>query len=337
MIVRDEARVLGRCLRSLDGLYDELCIVDTGSQDRTLAVAERFGAKTSTFLDCNDRQGRIRDFALARNAALDLSTGDWILWIDADEVLEPGGAARIRRHVRADEHMAVRICMRWNRARWPLARLFKRDPRHRFAGRIHEHVTLVGKVISDPQIVIRNLPDKRGKEGSGERNIRILSSLLEENPADAASLFYLGNELRGAGRFAEAIERYSRYLALGDGARGRRRMAAHYVAVCHLLEQRWQCALAAGFAAMQIDPRYAETHCLIGDVYTARAEPAFARQWYRSALACAAPPADATGFIDLAAYDEYPKRRLRLCERQLAALCANERQLAAPRRRRVAR
>jgi glycosyltransferase involved in cell wall biosynthesis len=318
MIVRDEERVLRRCLESLNGVYDELCVVDTGSKDGTLALAERFGATTRVFVGCNGPDGRIRDFALARNAALDLSTGDWVLWIDADEVLEPGGAARIRRHVREDRTAAVRVSMRWDEGRWFSTRLFKRNARHRFAGRVHEYVTLSGEIVSDPRIVIRNLPDNRGKEQSSERNIRILLSLLDDNPADLRALFYLGNALRVAGRLDEAIARYTQRLAFGGGFHGERYMAAYYIAVCHLLRREWQRAVDAGLLALRIDPRYAETHCVIGDGYAALDKLEFARHWYRSALACKAPPADATLFVDLSAYDQYPKERLRFCERRLA-------------------
>src|SRR5512140_3106181 len=84
LIVRDEARLLPRCLRSIAGAYDELCIVDTGSSDNTLEIARKAGARTLQFTACNDAEGKIEDFAAPRNAALQLATGDWILQIDAD-------------------------------------------------------------------------------------------------------------------------------------------------------------------------------------------------------------------------------------------------------------
>lgn len=314
MIVRDEERVLARCLTSLRGAYDEVCVVDTGSVDRTVEIAKRFGARVRTFLDCNGPDGRICDFALARNASLEMAKGDFVLRVDADEVLGPGGAQRLRRHARGVDLAGVRVSMRWGKTRWLSVRFFKNDPRHRFTGRVHEYVSLYGKVVTDAGIVIRNRPDKVGKEASSERNIRIAANVLKENPKDKRALYYLGNALKEAGRFLEAISSYSEYLALGGNFRCERHMAAYQMAVCHLLLGEWQLAIDASFHALRIDPRYAGTHCVLGDAYAALGEIAIARQWFRSALSMGKPPPTGHLFIDPAAYGPYPRRRIRECE-----------------------
>jgi glycosyltransferase involved in cell wall biosynthesis len=79
-IVKNEAKNLGRCLASVKPYVDELIVVDTGSTDNTIAIAQRYGAKIGHFEWCND-------FAAARNYANSLVTGDWILTLDADEEL----------------------------------------------------------------------------------------------------------------------------------------------------------------------------------------------------------------------------------------------------------
>src|SRR5438045_4136984 len=94
MIVRNEERLLGRCLKSFEGAFDELNVVDTGSTDATPAIAERLGARVRSFTACNGEDGLIRDFALARNASLEMASHEWVLWMDADHVLQPGGAER---------------------------------------------------------------------------------------------------------------------------------------------------------------------------------------------------------------------------------------------------
>src|SRR5258708_17099839 len=78
MIVRDEERVLSRCLQSFAGAFDELNIVDTGSRDGTAEVASRFGARLRSFTGCNGEDGRIRDFSLARNVSLEMATHGWL-------------------------------------------------------------------------------------------------------------------------------------------------------------------------------------------------------------------------------------------------------------------
>src|SRR5437764_5745246 len=101
MIVRDEAHLLGRCLKSFQGAFDELNVVDTGSRDGTPAIAADFGARLRSFTGCNGEDGKIRDFALARNVSLDMATHDWLIWMDADDVLQPGGADKFRAPPRA--------------------------------------------------------------------------------------------------------------------------------------------------------------------------------------------------------------------------------------------
>ena len=80
MIVRDEEANLTRCLESARGLFDEIIVVDTGSSDRTAAIARSFGAEVFDLAWCDD-------FAAARNAALGHATGDYVFRLDADETL----------------------------------------------------------------------------------------------------------------------------------------------------------------------------------------------------------------------------------------------------------
>jgi len=89
LIVKNEAHCLARCLESLVGLVDEIIVVDTGSTDATQEIARQYTQQIFTY--------PWRDhFAEARNIALQQATGDWILIIDADEVLPAESARQIR-------------------------------------------------------------------------------------------------------------------------------------------------------------------------------------------------------------------------------------------------
>jgi len=95
MIVKNEAACLGDCLESVRSIADEILVADTGSTDDTVAIAQRHGAHVIN-VPWQD------DFAAARNQSLAAATGDWLLHLDADEVLDAQGAARIRAVVDAD-------------------------------------------------------------------------------------------------------------------------------------------------------------------------------------------------------------------------------------------
>jgi glycosyltransferase involved in cell wall biosynthesis len=319
MVVRDEEKLLARCLESFSGAYDELCIVDTGSKDRTHEIARRFGGRIISFTTCNGPDGRIRDFSLARNAAIALARGDWILWMDADDVLQAGGAQRLRRHSHLGKLAGIQVTIRWGAESWLQTRLFRNEPRNRFVGRVHEFPKIHGKIGSDREVIVQHLPDKRGKETSSERNLRMCEAEVSEDPSNTRALFYLGNALRLAGREDEAILRYTQYLALGGNFHCEKYTSAHYVALCYFNKGQWQEAIDAGLRAMRIDPRYAETHCLIADAYANQGEYRYARQWYRSALACGGPPADASLFVNEEKYDLYPREGIRICDEHLAA------------------
>src|SRR5579872_1678651 len=89
MIVKNEERFLEQCLRSVADVVDEINIVDTGSTDATVAIAERFGARIE------HREWR-NDFGWARNEALKMATKRWVLQLDADEELSPESKEQLR-------------------------------------------------------------------------------------------------------------------------------------------------------------------------------------------------------------------------------------------------
>lgn len=116
MIARDEAQNLDACLASAAPYVDEIVVVDTGSKDATPQIAAKHGARviywnaqtqpTEFFVD-DDKAGALYgapppysgmialgNFAGARNASFEASTGDWILWLDSDDTLENGAKLR---------------------------------------------------------------------------------------------------------------------------------------------------------------------------------------------------------------------------------------------------
>jgi GT2 family glycosyltransferase/Tfp pilus assembly protein PilF/SAM-dependent methyltransferase len=158
MIVRDEEHRLARCLAGIKPLVQELVIVDTGSRDRTPAIASAFGAKLHHF----PWNGSFSD---ARNSSLQLAQGDWALVLDADECLAPQEFAWLQGCLRpTDGQTAWKVLTRnytnqlqaqgWqaNRGEYPLqeqgtgwhpswkVRLFPNRPDIHFSGPVHEMV-----------------------------------------------------------------------------------------------------------------------------------------------------------------------------------------------------
>jgi len=105
MIVKNEAAHLGHCLDSVRGLVDELVVVDTGSTDGTVAVAQARGARVASFPWTGD-------FSAARNESLRLVTADWVLVLDADEALDAADFPLIRQAVAQDAVSGFQLLIR---------------------------------------------------------------------------------------------------------------------------------------------------------------------------------------------------------------------------------
>lgn len=137
MIVRDEADRLERCLASVAGFVDEMVLLDTGSSDATIAIAERCGAVVHQLPWPGD-------FAPARNEALRHVAGDWVLVLDADEVLSEQAREPLRQ-LMADPDLLLINLLRHElgAAQAPysnVSRLFRRHPDIRWSRRYHAMV-----------------------------------------------------------------------------------------------------------------------------------------------------------------------------------------------------
>jgi tetratricopeptide (TPR) repeat protein len=240
MITRNEAAALGHCLESVRSLVDEIVIVDTGSTDATVAIAESFGARIGHF-PWRD------DFAAARNESLRLCTGDWVLVLDADEAIDKADHGKIRAALEQGGAAAFHLVSRnytwdWaakvfdqpvlpNRtgyaegaefpfyADMPIFRLFRRMPGMGYAGRIHE--------LLDPWFRGKNLPI-----GNLDAVIHHFGK-LDESREKAKMAYYLELAERDTADHPRDADRQFKVMAQAEVA------------------GQWEKALAAGLAVLR--------------------------------------------------------------------------------------
>jgi tetratricopeptide (TPR) repeat protein len=212
MIVRDEERTLPRCLDSARDLARELIVVDTGSTDRTLRIAARYGATVIPFDFSRP------DFAAARNEAISQATGKWILMLDADEKLDKSSAPLIETLVAlgsdAGYFFERRNHVSESRTSTTdyVVRLFPNRPAYRFRGRVHE--TIDASILESGGQLLRTairIDHSFSSEGRDRRRrnlwyIDILKEELEGNPADISRLNFLAAEYHQLRMFDEATE-----------------------------------------------------------------------------------------------------------------------------------
>ena len=166
MIVKNEERVLQRCLDSVAGLMDEIIIVDTGSTDATKEIAARYTDKIYDFVWIND-------FAAARNFAFSKAAMEYIYSADADEVLDEENrqAFRTLKETLLPEIDIVQMYYTnqlsfgtiYNYDKELRPKLYKRNRNFRWEGAIHEQVVLQ-PVIYDSEIAITHLPENQHKD-----------------------------------------------------------------------------------------------------------------------------------------------------------------------------
>jgi len=140
MIVKNEEANIADCLASAKGLVDEIIVVDTGSNDRTIELARAAGARVEFF-------AWIKDFAAARNHSLSFATGRWILWLDADDRVPTQTVKALRAHLEhapTDRFFALSVKNTTDNGRsgthFDQIRVFPNHMGGRFQGRIHEQL-----------------------------------------------------------------------------------------------------------------------------------------------------------------------------------------------------
>lgn len=216
LIVKNEEKFLGQCLKSVRELAAQIVIVDTGSTDRTVEIAKEHGAEVHHFTWCDD-------FSAARNAALEHATGDWVLMLDADEELAADSREHLRRALSEAAVMAWRLPMidvgREADGYSHVPRLFRNAPGLFYIGRVHEQVFSSVEVrraewgldnrIGEAVLIHHGYTEQVTRDRNKiERNLGLLERALTEFPGEPHLLMNLGLELSRSGRNAESLERY---------------------------------------------------------------------------------------------------------------------------------
>jgi tetratricopeptide (TPR) repeat protein len=223
MIVRDEAAGLAGCLASVRELVDEMVVVDTGSEDDTVAIARAAGAVVH-------HRPWSGDFAAARNAALDLVTGDWVLVLDADERLRSQVIPSLRQAMAQPEALLITLlrqeCGALQSPYSSVSRLFRRHPRIRWSRAYHALVDDSVEALrgQDPHWRVLHCPvpallhegyrPERIQAGKKEQRLRqAMEAELRTHPNDPYTCAKLGGLEISGGNWTRGVTLLRRGLA----------------------------------------------------------------------------------------------------------------------------
>lgn len=194
MIVKNEERVLGRCLESVQEIADEIIIVDTGSEDRTKEIAEKYHARVF-------EQEWQDDFSRARNYSFSHAEMDYCMWLDADDIITKSEALKLKRWKEETDESSDVIMLRYvagfDEKRNPTLvyyreRIVKRDKDFQWQGRVHEAIAVRGRTeYLDCEIEHHSI-----KTEYSRRNLEIYKKMESDGEVlSARDRFYYGREL----------------------------------------------------------------------------------------------------------------------------------------------
>lgn len=237
MITKDEEDFLPQCFDSVKALVDEIIVVDTGSTDGTVDIAATYGAKIY-------HHPWEDDYSKHRNQAIAYAGGEWILVMDADEVIAPRDIDQIRAMLHSVEAEGFTFTLRnyendYNLANltinpndyeegvgYPgfipqdLVRLFKNDPDIYFTGKVHETVTKSfqesGKLVFNTGIPIHHYGKVRKNRIYQKQQIylKLGKDKILQNPNDHIAYKGLADQYLELGMPEEALEVLNRGIAL---------------------------------------------------------------------------------------------------------------------------
>ncbi len=321
MIVKNEEKMLAQCLNSVRDLVDEIVIVDTGSTDGTVAIAEKFGARVYHHAWQND-------FSLHRNQSLEYATGDWILILDADEELVREDILKLKQASRIPNINVLSLSVHNKHVAsgdetsfLPSVRMWRRKLNARYEGIVHNELRL------PVEETILRVDARLNHYGYGldwdqmkrkiERTKTLLLRQLEANPDNYFANFNLAQILRGEHKSPppevcqQIVEHAGRAVRNSSpdvpGQRHIHLMALDQMVSALFYLGEYKRAEEIALRALAIDPNYLDPMFQLGHVYAgardfARAIPAYER--YIAAADKYNPGAETTSYILIHSRDQ---------------------------------
>ncbi|MGG0179092.1 glycosyltransferase [Gottfriedia acidiceleris] len=308
MIVKNEENVLERCLTSISSFVDEIIIVDTGSTDQTKQIAQKFTNKVYDF-------NWINDFSAARNFAFSKATKDFIMWLDADDIITEENANKILNLKKTLTNKVDAVAMKYHLSfdedgkptfSSVRNRIVNRKRNFKWFGFVHEFLEVYGEIIHSDAAVLH----RKDKEAT-DRNIKIYENAIASGkPLSARDQYYYANECLDHKKYETAIEWYTKFLEEGEGWSEDNIQACGKMADCYMNLGKWDEAIKSCVKSFTFDGPRGENCCRLGYIYINESDYHRAISWYKLATFVEVPE-QKSPFINLACYTWLP--HLQLC------------------------
>lgn len=311
MIIKNEEKVLSRCLDSVADLVDEMIIVDTGSTDRSKKIAANYTSKIYSYPWTDD-------FSDARNYSFSKASMDYCMWMDADDILEQNEKEKFLQLKKSLDPDTEIVMMKYNtsydeagipvfsyfRERW-----IKNSPKHHWIGEVHEVIPPIGNVIYS-DIAISH---KKIGIGDPDRNLKIYRQLIAKGKKlEPRQQYYYGRELYYHKLYQDAVSVFEQFLDSPDGWLENKIEACAICADCYYHLDKDNDAILTLLRSLSFDLPRAELCCDIGKHFMKHENYQNAIYWYETALKIKRNDRSG-GFVLPDCYDYIPLMQLCVC------------------------
>ncbi len=311
LIVKNEQDVLERCLSCAKVFADEIIVADTGSTDKTKEIAARFTDKIYDF-------PWIDDFSAARNFSFSKATMDFIMWLDADDVIDAQNLNALIAFKDVLNENVDMVMLKYNvgfdengnpNFSYFRERIFRRECNFKWVGEIHEVIPPGGKILHSDIAILH----KKIHANEPQRNLKIFEKILASGKSlDPRQQFYYARELYYNGRNDEAIGMFTRFLDDGQGWLENNISACSDLSRCYYTAGNADMALLSLVRSFTFAPPRAEICCDIAKHFLDRDQLKAAVFWYKTALTCERDPSGG-GFYHTDCYNFIPYIQLSVC------------------------
>lgn len=311
MIVKNEEKVLGRCLESVKDIVDEIIIIDTGSTDKTKEIARKYTNHIFDFKWCDD-------FSKARNFSFSKATKDYLIWLDADDVILENDQKKLLDLKSSTSLDTDIIMLKYNTGfdengnvnfSYYRERILKREKKYKWISPIHEVIVPKGNIVySDIAITHKKIEDSNPK-----RNLIIFEKMIKNGvKLDPRQQFYYARELYYNKKYKKAIKNFNIFLDSKDGWSENKINACVDLHYCYLAINDTTNAFLSLTKSFMFDIPRAEICCHLGSFFFNKNQYNEAIYWYKKATTL---PIDTTkgGFYNLDCYNFLPYLQLCVC------------------------
>lgn len=287
MIVKDEEEVIARCLECVKDIVDEIIIVDTGSKDKTKDIVSQYTNKIFDF-------EWVDDFSKARNFSFSKATKDYILWLDADDIILESEQEKLKQLKENLDGSIDLYQMKYNYVVdennnptlvQERARLLKREKNYKWVSPIHEVIIPTGN-IEKVDIAITH---KKIQVKDVNRNLKIFEKMKRENiELDDRQEYCYAKELYFLKRYEEAIVQYEEFLRKYIKEYKLKRSYLYptllELADCYKLMGEDEKRLETLFIILKNEVPGSECCCKIGEVFLEKKDYNTAIFWFQQAI-----------------------------------------------------